>query len=80
MNLGEVEAITMPDGSKMVVSNIPSNVTTAFTIGDDGTVIHTQEILDTETGQIVAGLNKSKVGGFPGHVRGVTAGPLVPPD
>jgi len=54
----------MPDGSKMVVSNIPSNVTTAFTIGDDGTVIHTQEILDTETGQIVAGLNKSKVGGF----------------
>jgi hypothetical protein len=64
MDLGEVEAIIMPDGSKMVVSNIPSNVTTAFSVGDDGTVIHSQEILDTETGRIVAELNKSKVGGF----------------
>ena len=27
MNIGEVEAVTLPDGGKAIVSNIPSNVT-----------------------------------------------------
>lgn len=64
MNLGEVEAVTLPDGSSAIVSNIPSNVTVAFDVGEDGTVTHTQEILNTETGRIVAGLHGSRVGGF----------------
>ena len=64
MNLGEVEAVKMPDGSMAIVSNIPSNVTTKLFVADDGTVTHAQEILDTETGRIVDGLHKSRVGGF----------------
>lgn len=64
MNLGEVEAITLPDGTSAIVSNIPSNVTVAFDVQNDGTVTHTQEILNTETGKIVSGLHASKVGGF----------------
>ncbi len=64
MNLQEVEAVKLPDGSSVIVSNIPSNVTTAFSIAQDGTVTHSQEILDTETGRVVAELHKSRVGGF----------------
>jgi hypothetical protein len=64
MNLGEVEAVKLPDGSSVIVSNIPSNVTTKLVVEDDGTVRHAQEILTTETGMIVEGLHQSKVGGF----------------
>lgn len=64
MDLTEVEAVKLPDGGTAIISNVPSNVTTAFTVADDGTVTHSQEILDTETGKIVSGLHKSRVGGF----------------
>ena len=64
MNLQEVDVITLPDGTQAMVSNIPSNVTVSFDVDEDGTVRHKQEILDTETGKIVASLNASKVGGF----------------
>ena len=64
MTLPEVDVITMADGSKAMVSNIPSNVTTKFEILEDGTVCHSQDILDTEPGRIVSSLNKSRVGGF----------------
>lgn len=60
----EVEAIKLKDGGTAIVSNIPSNVTVAFDVADDGMISHTQEILDTEPGRIVAGLHTSKVGGF----------------
>lgn len=64
MQLQEVEPIKMPDGSTVIISNIPSNVTTSLVVESDGTVKHTQEILKTETGLIVEGLHNSKVGGF----------------
>lgn len=64
MNLGEVDVIKLPDGTQAMVSNVPSNVTTKFEISADGTVSHSQEILDSETGRIVSGLNASRVGGF----------------
>ena len=64
MALPEVDVVTLPDGSKAMINNIPSNVTTKFEILEDGTVSHTQDILDTEPGRIVSGLNKSRVGGF----------------
>lgn len=64
MNLTEVEAVKLPDGGTAIISNIPSNVTTDFSVADDGTVTHAQEVLDTETGKIVSGLHKSRVGGF----------------
>lgn len=74
MRLQEVEAVKMPDGSSVVLSNIPSNVTTSLIIEDDGTVRHTQEILTTETGQIVESLNRSKVGGFSWACPGADGG------
>ena len=64
MHLGEVEVLKMPAGSQMVVNNTPSNVTTTLRVDDQGNVSHSQEILDTDTGKIVAALNKSRVGGF----------------
>ena len=64
MEIGETECVVMPDGSKVVVDNVPSNVTLAFDIDKDGRVTHKQEILDTSTGQIVNNLQKNKVGGF----------------
>lgn len=79
MQLQEVDVITLPDGQQAMVSNIPSNLTTQFDVAEDGTVTHTQELLDTETGKIVAGLNASRVGGFSwacpgrdGKTKGVT--------
>ena len=74
MKIGEVEAVTLPDGGTAIISNIPSNVTIAFDVAEDGTVSHTQELLTTETGNIVKGLHESRVGGFswacPGTDRG----------
>lgn len=74
MKIGEVEAVTLPDGGTAIISNIPSNITIAFDVAEDGTVTHTQELLSTETGQIVKGLHESRVGGFswacPGTDRG----------
>ncbi|MBQ7617716.1 MAG: hypothetical protein IJS50_02465 [Desulfovibrio sp.] len=77
MDLGEVDVITLPDGSQAMVSNVPSNVTTKFEIDKNGLVTHAQEILESETGRIVSGLNASRVGGFswacPGEDGGRTS-------
>lgn len=74
MNIQEVDVMTLPDGTQAMVSNVPSNVTVAFDVDQDGTVKHTQEILETETGKIVSGLHASRVGGFswacPGDDKG----------
>lgn len=64
LTLDEVEAVKMPDGSTIVVENVPSNVTTHFEVHEDGTVEHTQDILESAPGKVVSGLNKSRVGGF----------------
>jgi hypothetical protein len=64
MQLEEVEPVHLPDGSTVIVENIPSNVTVFFEVGRDGGVEHHQEILETAPGKVVTGLNVSKVGGF----------------
>lgn len=64
LTLSEVEAIKLPDGSAVITENVPANVTTQFEVHKDGLVEHTQEILETAPGKIVAGLNSSRVGGF----------------
>jgi len=74
MNLGEIEAIKLPDGGSAIISNVPSNLTVEFDVSPDGKVTHTQEILDTETGKIVKSLHDSKVGGFSWACPGVDAG------
>lgn len=64
LNLPEMGAIKLPDGSTVITENIPSNVTTQFEVHKDGTVEHTQEILETDPGKIVSALHASRVGGF----------------
>lgn len=76
MDLPEVSVVKLPDGGDAIISNIPSNVCTAFDVDKDGKVTHSQDILDTDTGKIVSGLNASRVGGFswacPGKDGGAT--------
>ena len=74
MNIGEVEAVTLPDGGKAIVSNIPSNVIVAFDVSPEGVVSHSQEVLDTETGKLVSTLHASRVGGFSWACPGVDGG------
>jgi hypothetical protein len=62
--LAEVEPVKMPDGSTLIVENVPSNVTVFFECHNDGTIEHHQEILETTPGKVISGLNASKVGGF----------------
>lgn len=76
LTLGEVETVKLPDGSTLVVENIPSNVTTHFEIHEDGTVEHTQDILESAPGKVVAGLNRSKVGGFSWAMGGRDGGAI----
>lgn len=63
MDINEIELVPLPGGAQ-IISNIPSNVTVKFDIAEDGTVTHTQDILHSETGNIVQGLHASRVGGF----------------
>jgi hypothetical protein len=74
--LGEVETVKLPDGSTIIVENVPSNVTTHFEIHEDGTVEHTQDILESAPGKVVSGLNRSKVGGFSWAMGGRDGGAI----
>lgn len=76
LTISEVEAVKMPDGSMVLVENIPANVTTAFEVGKDGTVSHSQELIDNDQGKAVFALNSSKVGGFSWACGGADGGPL----
>ena len=57
-------AVVMVEGKPVVLDNIPACRTTAISIDDEGIVTHTQEILDTPTGHIVAGMLESRAGGW----------------
>ncbi|EPK7688541.1 head processing protein [Serratia marcescens] len=63
LDLPEVCYVTI-DGKPVMLKNIPSNRTLAISIDDDGVVEHTQEILDTEPGHIVNGMERSMAGGW----------------
>jgi hypothetical protein len=76
LQLAEVEPVRLPDGSTIIVENIPSNITTFFEVNKGGNVEHHQEILDTAPGKVVAGLNVSKVGGFSWACGGVDGGSM----
>lgn len=77
LQLEEVESVKLPDGSVVILENIPSNITTFFEVNQNGDVEHHQEILeDTKPGQIVAGLHKNKVGGFSWAMNGRDGGAL----
>ncbi len=74
--LPEVATIKLPDGSSLLVENIPSNVTTAFEVAKDGTVTHSQELTDTDQGKAVAAMNASRIGGFSWACGGSDGGAL----
>lgn len=63
-------SVIMVEGAPVVVDNVPSNRTIAISISPDGVVSHTEEILDTPTGQIVNGLEKSNAGGWSWATKG----------
>lgn len=57
-------AVVMVEGKPIVLDNVPASRTISLSVDDDGTVTHTQEILDTPTGRIVAGMLESRAGGW----------------
>lgn len=63
MDLPET-AVVMVEGKPVVLDNIPACRTIAISVDDDGVVTHTQEIFDTPTGHIVAGMLESRAGGW----------------
>ncbi|MFH1984753.1 MAG: hypothetical protein ABIL58_23175 [Pseudomonadota bacterium] len=63
--IAESERVQMPDGSFVIVDNVPACVTTAFEIDEAGNVSHAQELLVANApGRVVQGLHESRVGGF----------------
>ena len=77
LSIGEVETVQTPSGP-IILENLPACVTTAIHIDDDGTVQHTQEILDTDPGRAVQALLESKVGGFSWAMGGRDGGKFAP--
>jgi hypothetical protein len=71
MNLEEIEPVRLPNGQTTVIHAVPSNLTTGLTVSKDGVVKHSQDILDTDSGQLVSRLNGSHVGGFSWACSGV---------
>lgn len=63
LNLPEF-AVVMVDGKPVTLENVPSNRTLDVSVDDNGVVTHVQEILDTEPGNIVDGMNRSSAGGW----------------
>ncbi|WP_312329934.1 head processing protein [Atlantibacter hermannii] len=57
-------SVVMIDGKPVTLTNVPSNRTVAVDVDDNGIVTHTQEILDTEPGNIVKGMLDSNAGGW----------------
>lgn len=57
-------AVVMVEGKPIVIDNIPACRTIALSVDADGIVTHTQEILDTPTGRIVAAMLESRAGGW----------------
>lgn len=65
-------SVIMVEGAPVVVDNVPSNRTVDISVSPDGIVSHTQEILDTPTGMIVDGMERSKAGGWSWATKGGT--------
>lgn len=73
MRPSELEVV-MLNGKPVAIQNVPSNRTVQISIDDDGTVHHTQEILDTPSGQIVQSMIDSGAGGWSWACSGATSG------
>ncbi|HBM2815711.1 TPA: head processing protein [Enterobacter hormaechei subsp. xiangfangensis] len=67
-------SVIMVEGAPVIVDNVPSNRTLDIRVDSEGIVTHTQEILDTPTGQIVDGMERSQAGGWSWATKGGQAG------
>lgn len=56
--------VVMVDGKPVTLENVPSNRTLDISVDDNGIVTHSQEILDTDPGGIVDGMERSRAGGW----------------
>ncbi len=63
LTLPEVSVVIV-DGKPVTLTNVPSNRTIAIDVDDNGIITHTQEILDTDPGNIVKGMIASNAGGW----------------
>ncbi|MCV4783918.1 hypothetical protein OFM36_31255, partial [Escherichia coli] len=57
-------SVIMVEGRPVVIDNVPACRTVAISVDDNGIVTHTQEILNTEPGKIVAAMIESRAGGW----------------
>lgn len=57
-------SVVMVEGKPVTLTNVPSNRTVSIAIDDNGIITHTQEILDTDPGNIVKGMLASNAGGW----------------
>lgn len=57
-------AVVMVEGKPVVLDNVPGSRTISISVDDDGVVTHTEEILDTPTGRIIASMLESRAGGW----------------
>lgn len=64
------QEIVMLDGKPVIMQNVPSNRLVAISLDDDGTLHHTQEILNTASGTIVTSMLDSNAGGWSWAVTG----------
>ncbi len=64
------QEVVMVNGKPVVMQNVPSNRLVAISLDDDGTLHHTQEILDTPSGNLVSAMIDSNAGGWSWAVTG----------
>ncbi|EBF2947688.1 head processing protein, partial [Salmonella enterica] len=70
-------SVIMVEGRPVVIDNVPACRTVDISVDDKGVVTHTQEILNTEPGKIVAAMIESRAGGWSWATGGRQAGNIA---
>lgn len=70
-------SVIMVEGRPVVIDNVPACRTVAISVDDNGIVTHTQEILNTEPGKIVAAMIESRAGGWSWATGGRESGKIA---
>ncbi|EAS5032346.1 head processing protein [Salmonella enterica] len=70
-------SVIMVEGRPVVIDNVPACRTVSISVDDNGVVTHTQEILNTEPGKIVAAMIESRAGGWSWATGGRQAGNIA---
>ena len=70
-------SVIMVEGRPVVIDNVPACRTVAISVDDNGIVTHTQEILNTDPGKIVAAMIESRAGGWSWATGGRESGKIA---